>query len=138
MLSIFIVEIFWFLLFIKSSDNSPDDFDRVRIDNLGALLLRVEIEKIAYASHSQLVVFVFERREGVLEHVGRVSQIDEREEPLVHLVHVVGPLDQYRVLDFFNQLLLQCAIVQRVCGHIEQEEVLLFRTTYSLLHKALC
>lgn len=100
-------------------------------------MLGIEIEQIAHTPHGQLVVFVFERREGVLEHVRGMCEIEERYETLVDAIDVVGPAREHRVLDFFDELLLESRVAERMRGHVEQEEVLLLRAAHALLYQTL-
>ena len=61
-------------------------------------LVEVKVEQVAHPLHGQLIVVVVERRERVLQHVGRVRQENQRQHSLVDALGVVHPPGQHRVL----------------------------------------
>lgn len=73
------------VLFSERCKDCPHDVTGVRPHGLR---LEVEVEERAHAPRGQLVVFVGERRECVLEHVGRVRQHQQRQGALVRVRHV--------------------------------------------------
>jgi len=104
---------------------------------LGALLVEVKVEQVAHPLHGQLIVVVVERRERVLQHVGRVRQENQRQHSLVDALGVVHPPGQHRVLHLLDQTRFHDVIRQRVRRHVEKEEVLLLCGEDTLLNKVL-
>ena len=66
-----------------------------------------------------------------------MCQKQKREEPFVHPVGVVDPLGKDRVLDTADQPGLEGGVLHRVCRHIEEQKVLLFRGQNALLSQVL-
>eukprot|EP00053_Salpingoeca_punica_P023466 m.10194 g.10194 ORF g.10194 m.10194 type:complete len:307 (+) comp5152_c1_seq1:82-1002(+) len=105
---------------------------------LGGFHIRIHIEQLPHALHGQLVVVVGERGKGVLQHVGCVRHVEQRQHTLVQPVGIVLPLREHTVLHLLDDALLGCGVCDGVCGHVEQEKVLLLRCQHALLHQSLC
>lgn len=83
------------MLFGEGREHGPHDLAGV---GPHGLRLEVEVEQGAHAPRGQLVVLVGQRRERVLEHVGRVRQHQQRQRPLVRVRHVHDGPPQSRFL----------------------------------------
>ena len=53
-------------------------------------------------------------------------------------MRVIHPLVQYGLLDLLDEALLDVVVGQRMCGHIEKEEVLLLSSEDAFFHQVLC
>lgn len=88
--------------FSKCGHHCPHEFVSV---GLGALLLRLQLQQCVDPLHAQFVLVVLERGKGILQHVRRVGQKDQGENPFVHAMGIVDPLLQNGILHFFDQAL---------------------------------
>lgn len=83
-------------LFSERHEHRPNDVVR---RGLGRLRFEVQIQKLANASHGQIVVVVVKWRKGILQDIAGVCEKYKRQHPLLDSLRIVDPLAENGVLN---------------------------------------